>query len=204
MQIIHFFYIIIFLLHVTLSRLSRSEQKSPTKKRYKILCFFWRGIAWQRDSPHRTLLVKQPNLTLNLSFFYYYSNTFLNLIQILILFIIQKLFLFKCLFYSKTYLFKYLFYSNTYIDYYSNTYFIYYLNTFFIQILILFKYISYMLVTGHPRSPIFKSFLRGAQLRKTLKSGWPRVTGDQFINTQNPPCKTTKSHIKNPVRLLLG
>ena len=58
------------------------------------------------------------------------------------------------------------------------------------------------MVTGHPRSPIFKSSLRGTHLRKTLKNGWPRVTGDQIIKTQNP--KTTKLHIINYLRLLLG
>ena len=89
------FIYIIFLLHVTLSRLSRSKPKSPTDVCYRnTLKNAWHCVtAW-----HRTLPVKQPNH--KSIFIYYFSNTYF--IPILILF-------------------KYLFYSNTYLLFYSNT-----------------------------------------------------------------------------------
>ena len=138
------FIYIIFLLHVTLSRLSRSKPKSPTEVCYRnTLKNAWHCVtAW-----HRTLPVKQPNY--KLIFIYYYSNTYF--IQILI--IIQILILFKYLFYSNTFfiqilfLFKYFFYSNTYFI--QILILFQYLFLFIIQILILFKYFYYMLVTGH-------------------------------------------------------
>jgi hypothetical protein len=184
---------IIFLLHVTLSRLSRSKPKSPTEVCYRnTLKNAWHCVtAW-----HRTLPVKQPNY--KLIFIYYYSNTYFiqililfkylfifrilifiyysntYFIQILILFIIQILILFKYLFYSNTYL---LFYSNTYLLFYSNTYFIHYSNIYFIQILLLH--------VGH-RSPSvthFQKFSQGDSLKKNFEK---RVTeGDRGPNHKN-------------------
>ena len=107
------FIYIIFLFHVTLSRLSRSKPKSPTEVCYRnTLKNAWHCVtAW-----HRTLPVKQPNY--KLIFIYYYSNTYF--IPILILF-------------------QYLFYSNTYFI----PILIIIQILIFIQILILFKYLFY-------------------------------------------------------------